>query len=100
MLPHPFDRICLWRVRRLKHQDDIAGNLQAFRSVCTRLIQLQDENTVLVLLTHQIQKHLKTIAVEVSELVKEVRSGGWFDNAVQIGGLELPLHFAFGLDAP
>ena len=63
------------------------------------MIQLDDENAVLVLLTHQIQKHLETLAIEVRELVEEMFPGGWFHDAVQIGGLKLPLHFAFRLDA-
>ena len=60
---------------------------------------LDDENAVVVLLAHQVEEHLETITVEVSELVAARFSSGWFDNAVPIGGLKLPLHFAFGLEA-
>ena len=65
----------------------------------TRLIQLHDQNAVLVLLAHSIQKHLEAIAIEVRELIEERLTGGWFHDAVQVGGLKLPLHFAFRLDA-
>ena len=88
MLPHSLIglrpakgvRVGLWCVRWLKHQDDV-------------------ENTVLVLLTHSIQKHLEAIAVEVSELVEEVFASDGFNHAIQVCCLELPLHFAFGLDS-
>ena len=62
------------------------------------MIQLNDENTVFVLFTDQIQKHLETLAIEVRELVEEVFSCGRFHHAVKIGRLELPLHFASRLD--
>ncbi len=67
--------------------------------MCPGLIQLDDENAVFVLLTHQIEKRLETITVEVRELVEEMCSRGWFDDAVEVSCLELPLHFALGLDA-
>ena len=63
----------------------------------TRLIQLDDQHTVFVLLTHPVQKHLATLAVEVCELVEARVSRSRCRDAIQVGGLKLPLHFAFGL---
>ena len=99
MLPDSLDWIGFWCMGRLEHQDDVAWNLQPLGSVGTRLIQLDNENAVLVLCTHQIQKHLETSAVEVCELIEEMVSRCGFHDPVQIGSLKLPLHFAFGLDA-
>lgn len=86
-------------MRRLKQQDDVGWQLQPLGSVCPGLIPLDDEQTVGVLLAHQVQEHLKPSAVEVCALVEEMFSGGWFHAAIQVGCLELPRHFAFGLDA-
>ena len=83
MLPHSLNRIGFWSMRRLEHQDDVARQLQPLGFVCSGLVQLDDENTVVVLLTHQVQEHLETSAVEVGELVEEMCSSSWFNDAVQ-----------------
>ena len=96
---HTLNGISLWCLRRLKQQDDVGWQLQPLGFMCPGLIQLDDEHAVFVLLTHQSEKHLETIAVEMRELVVEMCSRGGFDAAVEVSGLELPLHFAFGFDA-
>jgi hypothetical protein len=82
----------------LKHQDDILGNLQALSPMAPCLVELDNRHAVVKLSRHQIQKDLKAIRIEVGEFIKEVLSRCWLDNSIELGGFELPLHFAFGYD--
>ncbi len=89
----------LGRMGGLKHQDDILGNLQALGPMAPCLVELDHRHAVVKLSRHQIQKDLKAIRIEVGEFIKEVLSRCWLHNSIEVGCLELPLHFAFGFDA-
>ena len=78
MLPNALDGIGLGGMGRLEHQNDVCRNLQPLSFVCSGLIQLNDRRAVVVVLTHQVQEHLETIAVEVGELIEEMCSSCQF----------------------
>jgi len=98
MLPHLLNWIKLWSVRRLKHQNDILGNLQSLRFMKATIIQLNNQHAISKLLRNQIEKYLKTSAVEMGKLKEEMLPCTRFNNAVNIGGLILPLHLPYGFN--
>ncbi len=63
------------------------------------LVELDNQNAVVKLSRHQIQKDLKAIRIEVGEFTKEVLSRCCLDHSIEVDYLEFPLHFAFGFDA-
>jgi len=65
-----------------------------------RLVHLNNQNAVGKLRRHEVEKHLETVGVQVTELIEKVRSSRRFDNAIQVERLKLPLHFAPGFNPP
>jgi hypothetical protein len=98
MQPDPLNGVRLGGMGRLKHQDYIGGNPQALGSMAPCLVELENQYAVLELLSYQIQEDLKAIRIEVGEFINEVLSGCWLDYSIEVGCLELPLHFALGFD--
>lgn len=63
------------------------------------IVQLDNQEAISKVLRHQIEKHLKAIGVEVSELKEKMVACARFHNAIEIGRLKFPLHLAQGLDS-
>ena len=86
-------------MRRLKHQNNVLGNLQSLRFMKATIIQLDNQHAISKLLRNQIEKYLKTSAVKMGKLKEEMLRCTRFHNAVEISRLILLLHLPYELNA-
>lgn len=61
-------------VSRLKNRDNIIGKIESFRFVKRALVKLNNRDIITKVIREQFQEVLKTITIEVGELIKKAVS--------------------------
>ncbi len=100
VLPHPFDRIDLRRVRRLKQENDILGDAQVLGRMTARIVEEDDVDARCLCLRKRVQKELHMLGIQLREPNEEAISTGGGDEAIQVEVLEPVLIAPDGFDAP